>query len=391
MENFVKNSKSIALATGIAVLAGCASTPEQSQELLRAEARFEQLDDQPNVLRFANKELERAERQIEIAGAEYRADGITADFNHRLYLANRNLDIAEAKTQLGLQDARAIALADERDEIILAARLSSAERARLEAEADAARARIDAEQARTNAALADAKTRDALESRSAAEAEASIASARAAEAAREREAAKMAAAEAREEANQAAIARAQALEEARAARDLATTAEERREAAERARLLAEEQAKEARDRAESLAAQLTEIETTQSERGLVFTLSNVLFNVDEATLNSGGIRDVRRLSEFLLSYPERKVRIEGFTDSTGSEAYNEELSKARAATVAQVLEQEGVDSARIVTAGYGEGYPVATNATAVGRQQNRRVEIIISDDDQLVDERVAAK
>ena len=79
-------------------------------------------------------------------------------------------------------------------------------------------------------------------------------------------------------------------------------------------------------------------------------------------------------------YPDRRVRIEGFTDSTGSDSYNQQLSESRAFAVRNALEQAGIDSSRIEVRGYGETNPVATNDTSEGRQLNRRVEVLISDE-----------
>lgn len=126
-------------------------------------------------------------------------------------------------------------------------------------------------------------------------------------------------------------------------------------------------------------AQLKELNAKKTERGLVITLGDVLFNTGKAQLKSVGIRNVQKLADFLKQYPKQKVLVEGHTDSTGSDTFNLGLSDRRAGAVRMALIDKGIASERITTRGYGEAYPVAGNDTAAGRQMNRRVEIILSD------------
>jgi outer membrane protein OmpA-like peptidoglycan-associated protein len=123
---------------------------------------------------------------------------------------------------------------------------------------------------------------------------------------------------------------------------------------------------------------LAELNAKNSDRGIVMTISNVLFAVDKASLLPGASRQLDKLATFLADHPDRKIQIEGFTDSSGTDAYNYDLSQRRAEAVAAALTMRGVDFHRIKVIGYGEAYPVASNTTSAGRQQNRRVEIIIS-------------
>lgn len=145
--------------------------------------------------------------------------------------------------------------------------------------------------------------------------------------------------------------------------------------------LAAADAQAQRDRAliEQQEQQLKELNAQKTERGLVITLGDVLFNTNKAQLKSGGMHNVQKLAAFLNQYPQHKVLVEGHTDSTGSDSYNLELSDRRANAVRTALIDKGVSSDRIATRGYGEAYPVAGNDTAAGRQLNRRVEIILSD------------
>lgn len=127
--------------------------------------------------------------------------------------------------------------------------------------------------------------------------------------------------------------------------------------------------------------QLRELNAKKTERGLVITLGDVLFSTNKAQLESGGMRNVEKLADFLKQYPQYKVLIEGHTDSKGSNELNQELSDRRAYAVRTALIDTGISSDRIRTRGYGEEFPVASNDTAANRQLNRRVEIILSDSD----------
>lgn len=126
--------------------------------------------------------------------------------------------------------------------------------------------------------------------------------------------------------------------------------------------------------------ELEQLKARETERGLMLTLGDVLFDTDSATLKPGALLTVRRLAAFLRDNPQRRLSIEGHTDSSGSAAYNQRLSEDRAESVRAALIREGVAPQRLVAAGFGESFPVASNSTAAGRQQNRRVEVVISDE-----------
>ncbi|MDU9414393.1 OmpA family protein [Pseudomonas sp. zfem005] len=115
-----------------------------------------------------------------------------------------------------------------------------------------------------------------------------------------------------------------------------------------------------------------------SERGQVVTFGDVLFDTGKAELKYGSQRNLQQLATFLSENPERKVRIEGFTDSTGGELLNLRLSEHRAESVARALERLGIGRERLITKGYGPEFPVSDNGSIQGRQLNRRVEVIIS-------------
>lgn len=173
--------------------------------------------------------------------------------------------------------------------------------------------------------------------------------------------------------------------------------EQRRAEAEAARaaLLAEQQraqaevekarraAEAALQEREALRAQLLEqfnrvLPTRDTERGLVVNMSDVLFDVGKADLRSGAREALARLAGIVVNYPGLQLSVEGHTDSTGTEEFNLRLSEQRAESVRRYLAQGGVDPEAISVVAYGEATPVADNSTAAGRQQNRRVEIVVS-------------
>lgn len=143
---------------------------------------------------------------------------------------------------------------------------------------------------------------------------------------------------------------------------------------------AQQQTQLAMERNRQLETQLKELNAKQTPRGLVVTLGDVLFDVNRSELKPGGLRLVDQLVAVLKEFPQRNVLVEGFTDSTGNDGYNQTLSGQRADAVRTALMRQGIDSNRVSARGYGETSPVSSNATAAGRQMNRRVEIVLSDD-----------
>lgn len=126
-----------------------------------------------------------------------------------------------------------------------------------------------------------------------------------------------------------------------------------------------------------LKRELEDMNAKQTDRGVVLTLRDVLFDLNEYTLKPGGQDELDRLAEFLKEYPNRDVQIQGHTDSTGDESYNMQLSQRRADAVKEYLVSQGIQPNRIRTTGRGESVPLASNETPGGRQINRRVEIVI--------------
>jgi outer membrane protein OmpA-like peptidoglycan-associated protein len=178
--------------------------------------------------------------------------------------------------------------------------------------------------------------------------------------------------------------------EARARQQVAQAQEERNRVQLHEREQETQNARNAAENAKSSAAaaqselanarqELQDLQAKQTARGMVMTLSDVLFDTAQATLKPGADRALDRLAQFLKDSPGTNVLIEGHTDSVGTDDYNLVLSQRRAQSVADALSTRGVATDRVQTKGLGKAYPVASNDTQAGRQQNRRVEIVFSD------------
>ncbi|HET8700848.1 MAG TPA: OmpA family protein [Nitrococcus sp.] len=142
---------------------------------------------------------------------------------------------------------------------------------------------------------------------------------------------------------------------------------------------AEATAQAAAAQSNEITQQLAQLKPKQTTHGVVLTLGDVLFAYNSAKLRPAAQAPLDKLATFLRQHPQRQVRIVGYTDSTGSAAYNQRLSERRAQSVADALAQRGIERTRMEVAGKGKNNPVASNATAGGRQLNRRVEITVLD------------
>lgn len=140
-----------------------------------------------------------------------------------------------------------------------------------------------------------------------------------------------------------------------------------------------QEADSARLKTNDLLKEIAELNAKPTDRGLVMTLGDLLFATGNAEIKGSSSSNLDKLASFLKQYPERTVVIEGHTDNTGSAEFNRSLSQRRADSVKAYLVQQGVNSSRLSTMGKGFDSPVTNNDTATGRQQNRRVEIVISE------------
>jgi len=174
---------------------------------------------------------------------------------------------------------------------------------------------------------------------------------------------------------------------AQAAADAAAAAQAQAEAAKaradaeaaNARAQAQQAQQEAAATREKLRAQLNSVlATTESARGLIVNLGDVLFDTGRYTLKPEAQIALAKVSTILTIYPDLKVQVEGYTDSVGSDDYNQKLSENRANAVHDFLIKNGVPAANVTSVGYGKADPVASNDTADGRRQNRRVNLVVS-------------
>jgi outer membrane protein OmpA-like peptidoglycan-associated protein len=307
----------------VVLIVGCASSKKEHAmraQLERARVAYRQAEADPNVQAYAQLRLGEAQRAIQAAEAAKDRE----DKQHLAYIAEKRAMIASIAAATTKTEQDAMQLSRESSAVLLQKR---------DRELKAARAEIAA------------KGRAAEQIRMPSEARPRAADSSAQEA----EQARMQAEQARLQAEQA---RTQAEAEAKAR--------------------AVEQAKAA-----ALMKELAELRAQQTDRGLVLTVGDVLFAVGKAEVAPGGQRSIDQLAQFLKTYPRRRVLIEGHTDNTGNEDFNVKLSQQRADAVRSLLVARGVAPERIATKGHGPKYPIVENATPAGRQQNRRVEILV--------------
>jgi len=155
-----------------------------------------------------------------------------------------------------------------------------------------------------------------------------------------------------------------------------------------AALLGRANGSQAQERAET-ARSAVDTHDSDHERGLVLTLGDLMFDEGKSSLPPSAMTAIDRLAQLMTVYPERSVRIEGHTDSAGDDSANQVLSERRAVAVRDALLARGVDATRIEAVGYGETRPIADNGTPAGRQKNRRIDIVLSDEQKALDSGVA--
>ena len=317
----------------VALFSGCSSMP-QNASLTEAHSSYNSARTDPQVMNLAAVELLQAGESLTKADHASSKGESEATVNQLAYMAKLQVGIAQETAKRKTYELAVTNADAKRDKVRLEART---------AEANAAKQQVAIVQKTANQQAAALAT-----GRAKAERDQTLIVARTAEA----NAAKQELAVVEETADQQAAALATA--SAKAERDQALIAQQE--------------------------IQLKELNAKKTERGLVITLGDVLFSTNKAQLESGGVRNVQKLADFLKKYPQHKVLVEGYTDSTGSDSLNQELSDRRANSVRTALLDMGSSSDRVTARGYGEAYPVASNDTAASRQLNRRVEIILSDD-----------
>lgn len=311
---------SVALALG-----GCATTSEAPNSLTQAREAFQQARSNPDVPRFAGAELNQAGRALDRVEQLWTSSSDAEIIEHEAYLAKQPARIA-TETAAARAARAQIEQADlERKSVIAQSRVSQARSEQQDAEAAQRTAELD---------------------------------------------------------------RATALQQVDTARKEALTQEQRatglREEAVRDGARAQASQAEAEEQIRQLESQLKDMKAAQTSRGWVLTLgSDVLFDVGQSVLKPGAYRSLQRISTFLQAHPDQSASVEGYTDSTGSEQLNLDLSRRRAEAVVQALVARNVEPGRVQARAFGEGFPIASNDTVAGRQLNRRVELVLLGPDKL--------
>ncbi len=288
-------------------LGACASAPTSPQGSAEVRSKLTALQNDPELAPRARVQIREAEAAVREAEEPISRKVAKKDEGlgeHRVFMADRRVEIARAVAVRQLAEDQRKRLGEERDQARLQARTIEADRAR----SDAERARAETGRAQSEA-----------------------------------EAARLARAE--------------------------SSAESQR--------MATQASEEAARHAAELQGQIDALQAEATDRGLVVTLGDVLFATGSSELQPGPNSNLNKLVSFLKKYPDQRVLIEGHTDSVGSADFNMALSQRRAEAVRNYLTREGVASQRLTTSGMGMDHPVASNATATGRLQNRRVEIVI--------------
>jgi outer membrane protein OmpA-like peptidoglycan-associated protein len=351
-------------------LAACAATNPRNDMLEHARAAVSSAESNPQVSGEAEVDLGKAQQALRSGDALQKAGRPVEEVNHEAYIAERFARAAQKGADL-LTSEKAIADANgRRNTVLLAARDQETANAN-------DRAQRANDRAQTQTAEADAARRDlAADEQETARAN-DLAQTRSAEA----DAARSDLAAGQQETANANDLAQRANDRAQTESAAADAARSDARASDRLAALSAQQNDASQQHSRQLESALADLQAKKTDRGLVITLGDVLFATGQAELRPGGRHSLDKLSNFMRQYPQRTVQIEGFTDNVGSEEYNQRLSEHRADAVRDVLTNAGVASDRIQTRGLGKSSPVADNDSATGRQQNRRVEVIISEGD----------
>jgi len=376
-----------------ALLASCASTPKMNPRVTALENQLSDLMSNTELANRGGDQLKRAQRAVNQVKNGF-GDMNDQDLDFTIYATSRLIELAQYTAQARWFDDRREMLVEEQSKLILEARTLEADLATeraMKANASAEAAQAQREMAMQEAEAAQAQREMAMKEAEAAQSQRELAMKEAETARMMRDEALATAQLAEEQKQLAIVARSEAealkvqAEELKAQAEAAATSAISE--AEKAKLMAAAEAAKAEAAiAEAAAAkaamqqletELTELKAKQTDRGLVITLGDVLFEFNQANLKNGATRNLDPLVKALQSDIEQSAIVEGHTDNIGSKEYNLNLSEQRAEAVKAYLVSQGVDANRIATQGMGFEFPVASNQSNEGRQQNRRVEIIL--------------
>ncbi|MGA7304025.1 MAG: OmpA family protein [Rhodothermales bacterium] len=342
----------LTLGVSCTILAACGGPPANNPLLKEAQLNYQTAASDPEIVANAPVAMKTAGEALGKSETMFNQGAEENVVTHYAYLANQRTEIAKQNARQQAAENTIEHAKTERQEVLLTAREQDAklsQRQAEEAKLGMVKAEISAEQAKTEARVAEAEADNAKQGM----VEATVS-------------AEQAKAEAVHQTREAEIAKAEAVHQTREAE------------------MAKAEARDALASAQALSERVAELEARKTNRGLVITLSDILFDSGKATLKVGADRALVELTSFLNEYEDRNLLIEGFTDNVGTTEYNQDLSVRRANAVRRALVLKGVADTRIRTDGLGERYPVATNDTGAGRQQNRRVEIVISDESGMI-------
>lgn len=325
-----RSLQQILLILLLALLTACAAAPKKDLALERVRDDLDSLKATPELAGYAPLAMGEAERALRMAE---QAAGNKYYRSHLVYMADHRIQIAKAMAARAQNEQTLDVMEDRHSAMLIKASQLEAEQARAEAEL----ARLLVATTSEDAQRAQQEKERALKK----EAE----SARAAEL---------------------------ATEEARQARRLAESRASEAEFARREADLASAQIS-------SLTRQLENLQLRQTESGVVVTLGDVLFASGQTSLVEGALSSLEEVVDLLQTEPDKKIRVEGHTDSSGEAEENVELSKLRADAVRQALIDLGVAADRITSAGMGEDFPIASNEDQAGRARNRRVDVVLLD------------
>ena len=351
--------------------AACSSGPTKPEGAISARSRLTQLQSDPQLASRAPTAIEDAELAVRAAEEPQRDK---AQANHLVLIASRKVDTAWARAQARLLEDQRKTLSEQREAARLEARTREADLARRDANSartEAGIARSAADMARMDAEASRMQANSARTDAELAHSEAAVARVHAEEAKQKAEFSNIDADIAR---NQAEAARSDSASAKQLANAANAEADQARHQADAARA----DAVAAKQQAQDLKQQVAALNARETDRGLVVTLGDVLFETGRCELKGGSANNLAKLAAFLNRYEDRTVVIEGHTDNVGSNDSNLSLSQRRADSVKAFLVLQGVGTKRLSASGMGEGDPVAGNDSVTGRQQDRRVEVIIS-------------
>ncbi len=333
------NNRNLSLSMLMATLAACSSTPDRNQALEKARAQFNTAQNNPQVSELALDELRQAGKSLGEAEKAWNDGSKAVIVDHLAYLTVQRVTIAQETAASRNAQATTLSAAAERDKLLLSVRTHEVDAARQElAVAQQSDANKTTELAAADAAALSDKRQLATRTSEADLAWQQLALAQESNALKTRELAT---------ANAAAL-------------------------IDQARL-------ESRDsRMIDLEIELQELNAKKTERGIIVTLGDVLFDSSQARLLPESEHSMQKLAAFFKRYPHHKASIDGYTDSTGEASANYTLSQHRADAVMTELVNLGVPADRLSKKAFGEEQPVADNSTLVGRQLNRRVEIVFA-------------